>query len=336
MPGAAPRKMKIDDSSGLGTHKGYPYGRRFPGRGGPMWPPSGRFLQGGAYFQDRFSAEIAGNKEEETAAMIQTLEFEWVRVDAQGEEVDRQTGTAQQFVEMLNAEVALELLAIPGGSFMMGSRAPQGYPDEMPQHRVTVEPFWMGRYPVTQEQWLAVMGKSTPCRFKGARRPVENVSWMEARKFCERLSSKTGRGYALPSEAQWEYACRAEMPGAFYCGETLTTDLANYCGEHIYLKEPPGPYRHVTTDVGSFPPNPWGVCDLYGNLWEWCADLWHENYEGVPAGDQPWQSRGDAELRVTRGGSWHDIPGACRSAARTPFKAVTGDDTVGFRVVGRF
>ncbi len=206
-----------------------------------------------------------------------------------------------------------------------------GDEDERPQRRVTVAPFWLGQYPVTQAQWGAIMGRN-PSRFKGPTRPVDNVSWREAHRFCERLARRTGRPYALPSEAQWEYACRAGGMTPFAYGPTLTTDLANYNGEFTYRGGPRGVYRHVTTEVGAFPPNAFGLYDMHGNVWEWCADPWHADYSGAPADGRTWASGGDPGQRVARGGCWHDPPDVCRSAARLKYPLDEGDEFLGFRV----
>ena len=261
----------------------------------------------------------------------QESEFEVVTVNERGEVIQRQTHRAQRFAEELSNSVTLEMIAILAGGFLMGSRAGCGYSDEHPQHSVRVGSFFMGKYPVTQEQWEAVMGWMPPCRCQGAKRPVDRVSWYDAVEFCERLSEKTGRTYRLPSEAEWEYACRARTTTPFYCGETITTDLANYVGEHTYLSEPKGVYRHETTEVGSFPPNPFGLYDMHGNVWEWCADAWHDDYAGAPTGGGVWES-GAASHRVLRGGCWHDPPGLCRSAARLKHVPGEGEDFFGFRV----
>ena len=264
--------------------------------------------------------------------------YESVRVDERGQEVGRQAHVAQGFVERLPASTGLEMVEIPAGRFSMGSPSTgsprgQGSDDERPKHVVSVGRCFMARGLVTQGQWQAVMGRRPACRFAGDQRPVENISWSEARQFCERLSRQTGRAYRLPSEAQWEYACRAGTSTPFHFGDTLTSGLANYCGEHIYRAEAPGAYRHATTPAGTFPPNGFGLFDMHGNLWEWCADAWHADYAGAPAGDAAWQGGGDRGGRVVRGGSWHDVPAACRSAARTRYEAEQGDDFVGFRVV---
>jgi formylglycine-generating enzyme required for sulfatase activity len=261
----------------------------------------------------------------------QGFEFEVVIVNSLGEITERQTHTARQFIENLDGGVSLEMVVIPGGTFLMGSRAGYGYEDERPQHSVRVSSFLMGKYPVTQEQWETVMGWIPPYRCQGARRPVDRVSWDNAREFCERLSERTGHRYRLPGEAEWEYACRARTTTPFYFGETITTDLANYVGEYIYRSEPKGIYRHETTEVGSFPPNALGLYDMHGNVWEWCADAWRDNYVGAPANGSVWES-GAGSQRVLRGGCWHDTPGLCRSAARLKHIPHEGEDFFGFRV----
>jgi len=261
----------------------------------------------------------------------QGFEFEVVTVNARGEITERKTHAARQYVESLGEGVSLEMVVIPGGRFLMGSRAGYAYDDECPQHSVRVSSFLLGKYPVTQEQWQAVMGSLPPCRGQGARRPVDRVSWNDAREFCAWLSEQTGRVYRLPGEAEWEYACRARTITPFYCGETITTDLANYVGEHVYRSEPKGVYRHETTVVGSFPPNAFGLYDMHGNVWEWCADAWHDDYEGAPTDGAAWES-GRAAHRVLRGGCWHDPPGLCRCATRLKQAPTEGEDFFGLRV----
>ncbi len=234
------------------------------------------------------------------------------------------------------------MVAIPGGKFLMGS------PDnelerlsyESPQHTVAVQPFFMGKFPVTQSQWAVVAAlekvniylNPDPSNFKGANRPVERVSWDDAIEFCARLSNKTGKTYRLPSEAEWEYACRARTTTPFYFGETITTDLANYNGNYTYGSGAKGEYREQTTDVGNFPPNPFGLFDMHGNISEWCQDAWHENYNGAPADGSVWMSEND-DLRLLRGGSWLDGPRICRSAIRLWIARDNRRLIVGFRVV---
>ncbi len=170
--------------------------------------------------------------------------------------------------------------------------------------------------------------------FKGDNCPVERVSWNDATEFCKRLSAKTGREYKLPSEAQWEYACRAGTKTPFHFGETITPELANYNGNYTYNGSPQGKYCQKTTEVGSFPANVWGLYDMHGNVFEWCLDDYHNNYEQAPTDGTAWIDRDCIETRVgLRGGSWNYDPRNCRSASRFDF--IQRDDyysNVGFRV----
>ncbi len=276
---------------------------------------------------------------------LSSFAFDTVTVDAQGREINRSRQQTEFFPEDLGGGVMLEMVSIPGGTFGMGSPNSESgrYDSESPQHWVTVQPFFMGKYAVTQAQWKAVAAlpkvncdlNPDPSRFKGANRPVENVSWDDAIEFCARLSKKTGRDYRLPSEAEWEYACRAGTTTPFHFGETITTDLANYDGKHTYASAPKGVYRRQTTDVGSFPPNTFGLYDMHGNVWEWCADPWHANYSGAPSDGSVWSSGGNENrrYRLQRGGSWYVYPRNCRAA----FRDWVGPDfrigNIGFRAV---
>jgi formylglycine-generating enzyme required for sulfatase activity len=262
---------------------------------------------------------------------VYTLSFTSLRLDRAGAVITRVAGEAPAVAEELGGGLTLELVEVPGGRFTMGTAlGPDA--DEQPAHRVSLPAFWLGRGPVTQAQWRAVMGKAPPCRFKGDALPVENVSWHDAVRFCQKLSARTSRAYGLPSEAQWEYACRAGSSGPFGCGETITADAANYNGEFTFAAEPKGLYRHTTTEAGAFAPNAFGLFDMHGNVWEWCADHWHADYQGAPGDGRAWLHGGDARQRVARGGCWHDTPQVCRSAARLPYLAGEGDEFVGFRV----
>ncbi len=266
---------------------------------------------------------------------VTTVQFESVSVDRRGTVVSRTRGQAEQAAVELAHGLTIDLVLVPGGSFLMGSAAGQGYPDERPQRSVTVAPFFLGKHPVTQAQWEAIAGPSH-CRFHAARLPVENVSWDDAGEFCRRLSERTGHLYRLPSEAEWERACRAGTTTPFSCGETITTDLANYNGGFTFAAEPEGIYRHRTTEVGSFAPNAFGLCDLHGNVWEWCADRWHEGYDGAPGDGGVWGTEPGEKSRlrfgVLRGGSWHDTPDVCRSAVRLRGRRGEGDELTGFRL----
>jgi formylglycine-generating enzyme required for sulfatase activity len=238
--------------------------------------------------------------------------------------------------EDLGNGIQLEKVMIPGGSFMMGSPEDEegSNDDERPQHHVTVPSFLMGKYPVTQAQYQAIMG-TNPSLFKGSNRPVERVSWYDAVAFCEKLSQITGKTYRLPSEAEWEYACRGGTTTPFYCGETISTDLANYDGNYTYGQGQKGQYREKTTEVGIFPANPFGLYDMHGNVWEWCQDSWHSNYEGAPTdGNARLNNEEDNNGKLLRGGSWFDYPEYCRSAFRYYSLLADNDDfIIGFRVV---
>ncbi|BAY96654.1 hypothetical protein NIES37_05880 [Tolypothrix tenuis PCC 7101] len=256
-------------------------------------------------------------------------------------EINRIRGVSKLFIENLNNGLVLEMVAIPGGQFMMGSPRDETerYNSESPQHLVTIQPFFMAKYPVTQSQWKAVAAlervniqlNPEASHFKGANRPVEQVSWDEAMEFCARLAQETGKPYRLPTEAEWEYACRAGTTTPFCFGETITTDLANYNGKYCYGAGPKGEYRGQTTDVGTFPANPFGLYDMHGNTWEWCQDSWHKNYKGAPADGSVWMS--DNHTRLLRGGSWNINPWNCRSAVRNCNARDNKYINVGFRVV---
>jgi formylglycine-generating enzyme required for sulfatase activity len=257
----------------------------------------------------------------------------------------------QGFYEELGEGVRLAMMQIPAGRFVMG--APEGEEEsrdnERPQHEVSVAGFFMGRYPVTQGQWRAVAGyeqierelKSEPSRFKGDNRPVEQVSWDEAVEFCRRLSVKSGREYRLPSEAEWEYACRAGTTTPFHFGETLDAEIANYDAQSenegwkpVYGAGKKGEYREETTEVGQFPGNEWGLHDMHGNVWEWCEDDWHNSYEGAPTDGSAWLEENRTKTyRLLRGGSWSFDPRYCRSASRYYYSRDSRFNLIGFRVL---
>jgi formylglycine-generating enzyme required for sulfatase activity len=252
---------------------------------------------------------------------------------------------AQYFPEDLGNGITLDMVLIPGGRFLMGSPEDEleRSSSEGPQHTVTLSSFFLGKCPVTQSQWKAVAALTQvnrelnpdPSNFKGENRPVEKISWLDAIEFCDRLSQLTGRPYRLPSEAEWEYACRAGTTTPFHFGETITTDLANYNGTYTYGKGIKGLYRNATTPVGSFGvANAFGLYDIHGNVWEWCMDHWHENYEDAPIDGSAWidPSASENAYRLLRGGSWNDYPQDCRSAYRDRLNADGGFDLYGFRV----
>jgi formylglycine-generating enzyme required for sulfatase activity len=214
-------------------------------------------------------------------------------------------------------------------------------PNEGPQHPVTIAPLSMSKCPITQAQWRVVASWPKvkhpltlyPADFKGDDRPVEQVTWYDCMEFCARLSQYSGQSYRLPSEAEWEYACRAGTTTPFHCGDTLTPDLANYDGNYTYGSGSIGIYREQTTPIHTFRhPNAFGLFDLHGNVWEWCLDSWQDSYQDAPANGQAWEAPDRAD-RVLRGGAWYCLPGLCRSAQRHWNQPDIGGSGIGLRVV---
>ena len=279
------------------------------------------------------------------ASSISTFEFEVAtvreKIETQPDEslglgkievktypISRVKKSAKFYTEDLGNNVSLELVAVPTGSFQMGSIANS---KEQPVHQAKIAAFLMGKYPVTQAQWKAVAALTKvkldldpdPARFKRSDRPVERISWQEALEFCDRLSRKTGRTYRLPTEAEWEYACRAGTTTPYHFGGAITHALANYSGG-----------AGSTTPVGSFGvANAFGLYDMHGNVWEWCADHWHEDYDGAPTDGSVWIEGGNASRRLLRGGSWYSNPQRCRSAYRNHLNPDYAGNYFGFRVV---
>lgn len=278
------------------------------------------------------------------SSSLQVFEFDVVTVDAEGRETSRIRNQARCFPEDLGDGIVIEIVAIPGGTFQMGSPETEAErsDDEGPQHLVKVSPFFIGKYPITQAQWKAVAGlpqierylEPDPSHFKGDDRPVDEVSWHDAIEFCARLSNFTGRDYRLPSEAEWEYACRAGTNTPFHFGETLCPELANYNSNETYGSGPKGDYRQETTSVGACQvANAFGLYDMHGNVWEWCYDHWHDNYEDAPDDGSAWLEDDENQHRVLHGGSWCFDPGVCRSAFRTDFQPDVKNLFIGLRIV---
>jgi formylglycine-generating enzyme required for sulfatase activity len=260
--------------------------------------------------------------------------------------------------------IPANFVRIEGGTFTMGSPSnePERSSVESPQHQVTVRAFYMGKYQVTQAEYEAVM-RTNPSNLKGANLPVENVSWYDAIEYCNLLSQWEGlrpvytidkgrsdpnntnsddnvrwlvtwnqnaNGYRLPTEAEWEYACRAGTTTPFNTGNNITTSNANYNGNYPYNNNSKGTYRERTTTVGSFAPNPWGLYDMHGNVWEWCWD-WYGSYSSGAQTDPRGAVSGDS--RVIRGGSWYFPAWNVRSAARDFFTPSYRGNVIGFRLV---
>jgi formylglycine-generating enzyme required for sulfatase activity len=265
--------------------------------------------------------------------------------------------------EPLGKHVALTMVMIPAGSFLMGSPVEEKYrePNEGPQHLVALEDFWISQTPITQAQWHAVM-KNNPSAFSTdetdssrSRLPVEQVSWHDAITFCSHLTENTGYNYTLPSEAQWEYACRAGTKTPFHCGETLVSEIANFCPSTLSHQKvfgdpnaglPAGKYQGKTSFVDQFPSNRWGLLDAHGNVREWCLDDWNDGYADAPVNGQAWLSlspgrydanKYDGILAKTkkrlRGGDWGCYSLACRSASRDIESPDEASHRIGFRVV---
>jgi formylglycine-generating enzyme required for sulfatase activity len=280
-------------------------------------------------------------------------------VELNAGQVSTQVKPIPVWQEPLAEELKLKLVKIPGGEFVMGSPPDEeardwlqySFPelvgvDVETSHRVLVPPFSMSQFPITQAQWrfvaaLAIVNldlELDPANFKGDNRPIESVSWHQVQEFCARLSQFTGKSYRLPSEAEWEYACRANTTTPFHFGETLSTDFSNYRGDDksygAYGPGTRGIYLQKTTPVDHFGvANPYGLCDMHGNVFEWCQDQRHDSYEGAPNDGSAWILDGDDRYRIIRGGSWSNFPGFCRSAYR--YFSIPGYrlNLIGFRVV---
>jgi formylglycine-generating enzyme required for sulfatase activity len=246
--------------------------------------------------------------------------------------VVKSLGQANRFIEDLGNDVKLEMVAIPGGDFLMGSPVTEkgSSSEERPQHQVKIPSFYMGRYPVTQSQYEALMCKN-PSHFTGENFPVEKVSWHDAQAYCQKLMELSNKKYVLPSEAQWEYACRAGTNTPFHFGETINTYVANYHGNYVYESGVADKYLKTTTSVEFFDfHNDFGLSNMHGNVCEWCEDNWHDSYNGAPTDGSSWVDSSD--LHVLRGGSWDIHYGSCRSAYRHKFYARLHDFGLGFRL----
>ncbi len=277
------------------------------------------------------------------APSMREFEFDTVNLNSTGAVKSRSNGRAKYFTEDLGNGVTIEMVEIPAGTFTIGSpdNEKDRSSDEGPQHQVAVQKFYMSRYEVTQAQWRAVAAlpkdytnlNPNPSRFKGDDKPVEQVSWWEAMEFCTRVSQKTGATYRLPTEAEWEYACRAGTTTAFAFGETITAEIVNYDGNYPYASAPKGVYREGTVDVGSLGvANGFGLYDMHGNVWEWCMDRFSENYYRESTRDDP-TGPGTGSGRVLRGGGWGSGAQYCRSADRGGNAPTYRGGYLGFRLV---
>jgi formylglycine-generating enzyme required for sulfatase activity len=271
--------------------------------------------------------------------------FETVALGPDGQVAKREKKVARHYFEAAGGGASISMVEVRKGNLTLGSSDDEAerQPSEGPQAEVSVPAFFVSRSPVTQAQWRAVarsLRKVTidldddPSHFKGDDRPVEMVSWEEAREFCDRLAAHTGRDYRLPTEAEWEYACRAGASTPFSFGPTLTVEVANVEGLIGYGEGPAGDGRSETTSCGALGvANAFGLFDMHGNVWEWTEDCWHDTLEGAPTDGSAWTEGGDSTVRVIRGGSWASIPADARSATRFSFLQQGRRNDVGFRVV---
>lgn len=250
-------------------------------------------------------------------------EFDVVMIDASGQK-NTHRSQASVYQENLGGDVNLEMILIPSNQFPMGSPETEvGHTvSESPLHYINVATLLLSKFTVTQAQWEVVM-KSNPSYFKGKNRPVDSVSWEDAIQFCQRITQMTGRKYRLPSEAEWEFACRAGTTTAYHFGNTITAELATYYNAESQRR---------TTFVGKYPANAFGLCDMHGNVREWCQDLWHQDYKDAPKDGSAWETGTHSRDRVLRGGSWFTEPESCRSAARVSSQVYDNSYYNGFRV----
>jgi len=291
---------------------------------------------------------------------VQTYKYEILTLNERGDIAQRQPGQNQGYLENIKG-LNLEMVRIPAGEFMMGSpnNEAERYDNEGPQHRVIVPEFAMSRTAITQAQWQIVAQlpqvvrslTPDPANFKGKNNPVERVSWEDCIEFCLRLSQASGKLYRLPSEAEWEYACRAGTTTPFHFGPTLSPQVANYNGNYTYGQGKNGEYRQKTISVGSLnAPNAWGLHDMHGNVYEWCLDDLHGSYQGAPTDGRAWidndnHSQNDRDWlkgllnnkstssKLLRGGYWDYYPKYCRSANRYYYARARKYHYIGFRVV---
>lgn len=261
-----------------------------------------------------------------------------IKLNERGDTIDRPQSHAHIFHEGLGNDVFLTMIQIPTGTFNMGSPAQEYGREaaEQPQHFVRLPGFYLGQTLVTQAQWAEIFPDKSVGSRGYSQLPVCGISWLDAIKFCELLSTKTGRTYRLPSESEWEYACRATTTNTFAYGDTIVSSIVNHDATSPYRQAPKGLFQGKSTAVAIFPPNLFGLYDMHGNLWEWCLDEWFDNYQDAPADGG---ARGDVETRdeqkprVVRGGSWFSHGQRCRSASRASLSASFRHPHYGFRVV---
>ncbi len=277
----------------------------------------------------------------EPPEMLYSVDYQRADLDPDGRLVSRTPEQTVAYAEELSPGNRLEMIQVRPGAFSMGGPANEPYaePAERPVHQVQVSGFFLSRFEITQQQWAAVAASprvsinlvAKPASFRGDDRPVEGVTWLEAKEFCARLSRLTGRLYRLPTEAEWEYACRAGTDTPFSFGQTIVSSLANYQATKPYSSEGLGEYRRGTLAVGSLEAaNAFGISDMHGNVAEWCEDVYGYYSSGSQTDPMGPASGRD---RVVRGGGWRSYPWQCRSASRVGFDETLHRNDIGFRVV---
>jgi formylglycine-generating enzyme required for sulfatase activity len=266
-------------------------------------------------------AEVKIEVEVESQFLGGTLETQEEEDDDSGEK----TTSPMSMGQPVRGKVQILFAYIPEGKYFMGSNTHEqsSQQTEQPRHEVQIKKTWMSSFPITQLQYYYVTGKN-PNTFKSFNNPITNISFWDAMEFCEIYSANNERKYRLPTEAEWEYACRARTTTKYYTGDSLIPELACYNHEeHQYINS-----------VGEYPPNQFGLYDMHGNVWEWCLDTWHRTYEGHPRDGSAWLSTdNDLKPRMIRGGSWSDPAEKCRSASRERLDPNVKADNVGFRIV---
>ncbi|MEM9273673.1 MAG: SUMF1/EgtB/PvdO family nonheme iron enzyme [Cyanobacteria bacterium P01_F01_bin.143] len=284
---------------------------------------------------------------------VKSFNFKIARLDRKVKLIQHDSKkSAQYFEEYLGNNISLKLVYIPGGQFLMGTEDEEierlvkkfnfdDFNSEKPQHKVAVQPFFMGQFQVTQAQWEIIASfpkvkldlNPEPSYFKDKFLPVEKVSWDDAVEFCERLSQHTEKKYRLPSEAEWEYSCRAGTNTPFSFGETITGDLVNYDSQSVYKNELKRDFRNKTIQVSSFYPNAFGLNNMHGNVWEWCQDDWERNYQNSLTDGRAKRLKNNQRKKIIRGGAWCSKPFICRAASRVFSTQGSRDNRTGFRVV---
>ena len=235
----------------------------------------------------------------------------------------------QEEAERLKAiidQIIGQMVNISAGTFWMGATDDDQFKqsNELPRHQVKLGAFSISKYPVTQAQWQAVMG-ANPSYFKGNDLPVEQVSWNDCQAFCQKLSSITGKTFRLPTEAEWECACRAGTQTIWPFGNDQ-----DVLGQYAWFDQNSGNQTHP---VGQLQPNAWGLFDMLGNIWEWCQDVWHDNYTSAPSDGNAWEQGGDVRYRLLRGGAWNNNHDGCRPACRNRYAPDDRSNSLGCRVV---